>query len=77
MNALLNLLKELHPETDFETAQNLVDGGVLVSFDIVMLVTRIEEVFGVVVPAKEIKPENFNSAQALYALIGRLTEEDD
>lgn len=77
METLLEILNELHPETDFHTATNLVDGGVLVSFDIVMLITRIEEAFDVVIPAKEIRPENFNTAQALYALIRRLSEQDD
>ena len=77
MEALLDILKELHPETDFEHETRLIDDGILVSFDIVMLITRIEETFGVVIPAKEIRPEHFNSAQALYALLTRLQEQDD
>ena len=56
MEALLEILRELHPETDFETETALVDHGVLVSFDIVMLITRIEEEFDVVIPAKDITP---------------------
>ena len=77
MEQLLDILRELHPETDFETETRLVDGGVLASFDIVMLITRIEEEFGVVIPAKDIVPANFNSAKALFALIARIGEQDD
>ena len=77
MDRLLDILKELHPETNFETETRLVDGGVLASFDIVMLITRIEEEFDVVIPAKDIVPENFNSAKALFALITRIGEQDD
>ena len=77
MERLLDILSELHPETDFEKETRLVDGGVLASFDIVMLITRIEEEFDVVIPAKDIVPENFNSAKALYALIERISEQDD
>lgn len=77
MEQLLDILRELHPETDFETETHLVDDGILASFDIVMLITRIEEEFDVVIPAKDIVPENFNSAEALYALIGRIAEQDD
>ena len=77
MEQLLDILRELHPETDFETEMRLVDGGVLASFDIVMLITRIEEEFDVVIPAKDIVPENFNSAKALFALITRIGEQDD
>ncbi len=77
MEQLLDILKELHPETDFETEAHLVDDGMLASFDIVMLITRIEEEFDVVIPAKDIVPENFNSVKALYALIERISEQDD
>ncbi len=77
MEKLLDILRELHPETDFETETRLVDGGILASFDVVMLITRIEEEFGVVIPAKEIVPKNFNSAAALFALITRIGEQDD
>ena len=64
-------------DKDFETETNLVDDGILASFDIVMLITRIEEEFDVVIPAKDIVPENFNSANALYALIQKIAEQDD
>ena len=77
MEQLLDILKELHPETDFETEAHLVEDGMLASFDIVMLITRIEEEFDVVIPAKDIVPENFNSVKALYALIERISEQDD
>ena len=77
MEQLLDILRELHPETDFETETHLVDDGVLASFDIVMLITRIEEEFDVVIPAKDIVPEHFNSAKALMALIDRIAEQDD
>ena len=77
MERLLDILRELHPETDFENETRLVDGGILASFDIVMLITRIEEEFGVVIPAKDIVPANFNSAKALFALIARIGEQDD
>jgi acyl carrier protein len=77
MEKLLDILRELHPETDFETETRLVDGGVLASFDIVMLITRIEEEFDIVIPAKDIVPEHFNSAKALYALIEKISEQDD
>ena len=77
MEPLLNILNDLHPETDFTRETRLLDDGILVSFDIVMLVTRIEEKYGVVIPAKAIRPEHFNSAAAMYALIKTLEEQDD
>lgn len=75
MDELLEILQNMHPEVDFDASDRLVDDKVLDSFDIVTLISEIYESFGVAVPAEEIVPENFNSAQALYALIQRLEDE--
>ena len=75
MEKLLEILSSLHPDVDFENTSDLVDDGILDSLDIVALVTEIDAEMGVSIPAEEIVPENFNSAQALMALIERLDEE--
>lgn len=75
MEQLLEILSDLHPEVDFEECDTLIDDGILDSFDIVSLISEINEEFDVVISAEHIIPENFNSAQALYALIERLEEE--
>ena len=75
MEALLNILSELHPEVDFETETGLIDNKILDSFDIVTIVAEIDSEFDVSIPAEELVPENFNSAQALYALVERLMED--
>ena len=74
MEALLEILSSLHPDVDFETATDLVDDGILDSLDIVTLVTEIHAEFDVAIPAEEIVPENFNSAEALMSLIEKLDE---
>lgn len=75
MEDLLEILRDLHPEVDFEVEENLIDDGILDSLDIVNLISEISEVFDVSITAKDIVPENFNSAKALYALIQELEEE--
>lgn len=76
MDELLEILNGLHPEIDFETEEHLIDDVILDSFDIVTLISEIQEVFDVTIDAKRIIPENFNSAKALYALIQELEDED-
>ena len=76
MEELLNILNEMHPDVDFETREGLIDDGVLDSLDIVSLISEISETFDVTITARDIVPENFNSAKALYALIQRLEDED-
>ena len=75
MDRLLEILSDLHPEIDFEECTTLIDDGILDSFDIVSLISEINENFDVVISAEHIIPENFNSAEALYALIEKLEEE--
>lgn len=75
MEDLLRILSDLHPDVDFEMEDRLVDDMILDSFDIVSLITEISDQFDVTITAKDIIPENFNSAQALYDLIQRLEDE--
>ena len=72
---LLEMLSDLHPDIDFDTAQGLIDNKVLTSFDVVSIVAELSETYGVDIGAVDIVPENFNSARALYALIQRIEEE--
>ncbi len=75
MEKLYQILKDLHPDVDFTAQEDLIGEGILDSFDIVTLITEINDAFDVSIPAEEILPENFNSAEAIYALITRLDEE--
>ena len=75
MEELLEILEGMHPEVDFTDCDTLIDDKILDSFDIITLITEINTEFDIAIPAEEIIPENFNSAQALWALIERLDEE--
>lgn len=74
MNEFIEKLKEIRADVDF-TQEDLIDSGTLASFDIIQIVAMIEEEYEVKVPVSELKPENFNSAAALYAMVERLADE--
>lgn len=76
MEELLEILKDLHPEVDFEECDRLIDDGILDSFDIVSLIAEIGDCFDVTISAEKIVPENFNSAEAIWRLIRELEDED-
>ena len=76
MEELMNLLTALKPEIDFERETELIDDGLLESFDVITLIAEIEDQFGIEVPAEEIVPENFNSAGGIWALLERLKGEE-
>ncbi|MBP5181282.1 MAG: acyl carrier protein [Clostridiales bacterium] len=75
MDELIEILKDLHSDVDFETCTTLIDDKILDSFDIVSIVSEVDDKFDVAIPAKELIPENFNSAKALWDLISRLSED--
>ena len=75
MEELLEILRELHPDVDYENETSLADDRILDSLDIVSLISEIDDHFDVVIPPEEIIPENFNSAAAIYDLICRLADE--
>lgn len=76
MEELMELLSALKPEIDFETEKELIDDGLLESFDVITLIAEIEDQFGIEVPAEEILPENFNSAEEIWTLLERLKGEE-
>ena len=75
MNEFLKELRSIRKDVDFEHEDKLVESGILASFDIIQIVMMIESVYEVKVPVTELKPNNFNSAAAIYAMVQRLEDE--
>lgn len=76
MEELMELLTALKPEIDFEVEQELIDEGLLDSFDVITLIAEIEDQFGIEVPAEEIIPENFNCAESIWRLLEQIRGEE-
>ena len=74
MNELLKLLNGVKPEMDFAGEKHLVTDERLDSLDIMTIVTEICDAFDVDILPTDIVPENFESAEAMWALIVRLQE---
>ena len=72
MEKLLNILSSIRPDVDFENETELIDDGILDSFDVVSIISEIDDQFGVQIRITELDPENFNSAEAIWNLIQEL-----
>ena len=68
MEKLVEILKGIRPDIDTEN-KSLVDDGILDSFDIVTLVSELIDAYGIELSVEDILPENFNSVEAILALI--------
>lgn len=74
LDKIIEILSDLHEDVDFTTCDTLIDDKILDSFDIITVITEINSEFDVAIPADRIVPENFNSAQALAALVEELED---
>jgi acyl carrier protein len=75
MEELMEILEELRPDVDFENETGLIANGILDSFDIVSLVTALNDSFDIEIKPNDLVPENFNSAEAILALVEKQQEE--
>lgn len=76
MEKLLEILKGIRPDVDFANETALIDDGILDSFDVVSIISEIDEVFDVQIRINELDPENFNSAVAIWNLVQTLKEKE-
>ena len=72
MEELLEILKSVRPDVDFENETELIDEGILDSFNVVSIISEIDDKFDVQIRITELDPENFNSAEAIWNLIQEL-----
>lgn len=68
---IIKILTELRPEFDFTEEKDFIEEGMLDSFDVVSLVSELEEAFGVLIDGTEILPENFSTVESIEALVNK------
>lgn len=71
---ILKILADLRPEFDFTDSEDFVMDGLLDSFDIISLVSALEEKYGIKVDGLDIVPENFASLEAIENLVNKSKE---
>ncbi len=74
MEELLELLQGVRDDVDFEMEDELIDAKILTSFDIIQIIAALDDEYDISIPATEIIPENFNSAEAIFRMVERLKE---
>ena len=75
MEEILDILNGLGLDVDFEHCTTLIDDGILESLDIVTIIAELSDAFDITIPARDIVPENFNSAEAMLNMVNRLLDE--
>lgn len=67
---IVKILTELRPEFDFtQEGVDFIEEGMLDSFDLVTLVSELDNTFGISIDGVDILPENFSSVDSIAALL--------
>ena len=68
---IIQILTDIRSEFDFNQNVNFIEYGLLDSFDIVTLVTALDEEYNISIEGKDIIPENFSSVYAILNLLSK------
>ena len=74
MDKLLEILGEIRPDIDFINEKNLINDGVLDSFDIIQVVIALNEAYNIDINVEDLESDNFNTADAMLQLVEKLQE---
>ena len=65
----MKILTGIRPEFDFNKESNFIENGILDSFDMVMLVSALDEHYGIKIRGTDIIPENFADTNSIKQLV--------
>ena len=66
------IMKTVKPTKNLENNTNIVEGGFIDSFELMSLIAVLSDEFGIEFSIDDIIPENFNSLDAIAAMVDTL-----
>ena len=66
---IIKILTDIRPEFDFTENVNFIEEGMLDSFDVVNLVTSLDEAFAISIDGMDIIPDNFSNVEKIMELL--------
>ena len=72
MDNLIEILQSFYPSITAGMEKKIVTDGVTDSVDIVSLISELEDAFGIEIPMEDIVEDNFDTVDAMWAMIQRL-----
>lgn len=74
-DSILEVLREVNEDADFENSSDFIEDGLIDSFEIVDLVSKLEDKFPIEISGTDIVPENFVNLEAVEKLVKKYLEE--
>lgn len=73
---VLEIMEDARPDIDFKGEEALIDGGVLDSFDVVTIISDLNDEFDINIRVHDLTPENFNTFEAVCDMVSRKVNEE-
>jgi acyl carrier protein len=74
MDKLLEALRRVNPDIDYENEKALVTGKVIDSIDMTSVLAELEDTFDIEIDMEYITPEYFDSVEGMWEMIQELSE---
>lgn len=74
MERLIELLEEIKEDIDYANETHMIDDELLDSFDILQIISALDDEYDISIPASMIIPDNFNSVEALWNMVQELMD---
>ncbi len=71
-DTILEIIDDIKPGVEVVGRTDLATGRVLESFDILQLISELNDEFDIVIPLEMVIPENFDSLEGIVSLVERL-----
>ncbi|MCQ2457137.1 MAG: phosphopantetheine-binding protein [Clostridia bacterium] len=72
---IIGILEQVKGGINYAAEEKLIDDKLLDSFDVISLISELADTFDVEIGIDDMLPENFNSVDAICALVERLQED--
>lgn len=76
MEEIIEILEDLKPGVDFKSQQHLINDHIIESMMMLQLVSALNDEFDVEITPKDLVPENFQTVDAIYALVQKLSDDE-
>lgn len=68
---IIEVLNVVRPEFDFSESTNFINDGLLDSFDLIALVTGLDDNFSISIDGTDIVPENFMDLTTIETMLNK------
>ena len=69
MDKIVKILEEIKGGVDYMNETALISDGSIESFDMITLIFKLNEEFGIEIGVEDVVPENFETVESIFKLV--------